>query len=329
MAKQMPKKAEENTGEWLNTYADMVTLLLTFFVLLFCCSNLDETKMQLIFQAFKSRGQYLNDVIKDQDILAQEDAGGVTDAKNPGGGDGTMPQSYEELYAYLAEYIEEAELSESVSIEEGAAHTTIRFDNSVFFDGDSYILKPEGRKVLNGFIPALRATEKLYYSVTISGHTAQAVSAADHFQLSALRACSVQLHLANNNTFDESKYRIKGSGPNEPLPENDDPAKERRVELTMIKNELDPTDKDVLLDMLNHDFAVPSGAFDPDKHNGGEPQNLPDGAPDKIISFITDKLGGTGTQVGTFGPTEVDGSQFIATKEDADAGAGGDTETKE
>ncbi len=315
MAKQMPKKAEENTGEWLNTYADMVTLLLTFFVLLFCCSNLDETKMQFILQAFQSRGKFVNTVVDEQDTMAQG-TGGTTDVTTPGGGDGTMPQSYEELYSYLAEYIEDSELSESVSIEEGAAHLTLRFDNSVFFDGDSYMLKREGREVLNGFIPALKKMQKMFYSVTISGHTAQAVSASDHYQLSALRACSVQLHLSNNNTFDESKYRIKGSGPNEPLPDNTDPAKERRVEITMIKNELDPTDKDVLLDILNHDFAVPSGAFDPDKHTGGNPQNLPDGAPEKIIGVITEKLGGTGTQVGTFGPTEVDGSQFIVSSGD-------------
>ncbi len=328
MAKQMPKKAEENTGEWLNTYADMVTLLLTFFVLLFCCSNLDETKMQFILQAFQSRGKFLNTVVDEQDTMAQ-DTGGTTDVTTPGGGDGTMPQSYEELYMYLADYIEESELSDSVSIEEGAAHFTIRFDNSVFFDGDSYMLRPEGREILNGFIPALRAMHKFFYSVTISGHTAEAVSAADHFQLSALRASSVQLHLDRNETFDFDQYRIKGSGPNEPLPDNTDPAKERRVELTMIKNELDPTDMDVILDILNHDFDIPSGAFDPDKHNGGDPQNLPDGAPEKIIGVITDKLSGVGTQVGTFGPTEVDGSQFIVTKEDAKADEGGNAEAKE
>ena len=59
MAKQLPKAQEENTGEWLNTYADMVTLLLTFFVLLFACSNMDETKIQYIMQAFQIWNDYL------------------------------------------------------------------------------------------------------------------------------------------------------------------------------------------------------------------------------------------------------------------------------
>lgn len=319
MAKQMPKKSEDSGGDWLNTYADMVTLLLTFFVLLFCCSNLDETKMQFILQAFKSRGKYVNQVVDKQDTMAQN-TGGVTDAAPPGGGDGTMPQSFEELYMYLAEYIENADLTDSVSIEEGAAHLTIRFDNSVFFDGNSYILKPDGRKVLNGIIPAIRPFDKAIYSMTISGHTAKAVSDVNDFQLSSLRACSVQLHLENNNTVDPSKYRVKGAGPNEPLPDNTDISKERRVEITIVKNELDPTDKDVMMDIMMHDFGIGSGAFDPDKHTGKDPQNLPDGSADKIIGLITDKFNGSATHIGSFGPGAIDGSDFIVSSGDGDKG---------
>ncbi len=323
MAKQMPKKAEENTGEWLNTYADMVTLLLTFFVLLFCCSNLDETKMQLIFQAFKTRGKFLNPIVTEPDALAQEDSGGVTDASDPGGGDGTLPESFEELYMYLADFIEEADLSESVSIEEGAAHLTIRFDNDVFFDGNSYILRPEGREILNGIIPGIRALQDSIYSMTISGHTAKAISDVDDFQLSSLRACSVQLHLDRNKTLDYSKYRVKGSGPNEPLRDNTDPAKERRVEITIIKNELDPLDKDVMMDIFKHDFSIPTGAFDPDKQPDGDPQNMPDGSADKIIGLITDRFNGSATHIGSYGPSAVDGADFIVSADDGKE-AGGD-----
>ncbi|MGN0683030.1 MAG: flagellar motor protein MotB [Oscillospiraceae bacterium] len=319
MAKQMPKKAEDSGGDWLNTYADMVTLLLTFFVLLFCCSNLDETKMQFILQAFKSRGKYVNQVVDKQDTLAQN-SGGVTDSLPEGGGEGTMPQSFQELYMYLVEYTENADLTDSITVEEGASHLTIRFDNSVFFDGNSYILKPEGRKVLNGIIPGIKAVEKSIYSMTISGHTARAVSDVNDFQLSSLRACSVQLHLENNDTVDPSKYRVKGSGPNEPLADNTDPAKERRVEITIIKNELDPTDKDVMMDILMHDFGVGSGAFDPDKHTGKDPQNLPDGSADKIIGLITDKFNGSATHIGSFGPDAVDGSQFVVSSGDDKGG---------
>ncbi len=315
MAKQMPKKAEENTGEWLNTYADMVTLLLTFFVLLFACSNLDESKMQYIFQAFKSRGQYVNTIVDEQNPNAAN-SGGVTDINTPGGGgDSAVPQSVDDLYLFLVNYAEYQGLADSMSVENGAAHLTIRFDNSVFFDGNKYILKPEGREVLNGIIPAIKAVESGIYSMTISGHTAKAVSEVNDFQLSSLRACSVQLHLENNDTVSPSKYRVKGCGPNEPLAGNTDLAKERRVEITIIKNELDPTDEKVMMDIMNHDFGVGSGAFDPDKHDKNDISVLPEGSADKIIGLITDKFEGSSNYVGYIGPEAVDGSEFIASAE--------------
>ena len=63
MAKLPPKQESGDSQEWLNTYADMVTLLLTFFVLLFACSNLDETKLQYVYQAFQMRGKYVNTIV--------------------------------------------------------------------------------------------------------------------------------------------------------------------------------------------------------------------------------------------------------------------------
>ena len=134
MAKMPPKKGDSNVGDWLNTYADMVTLLLTFFVLLFACSNLDETKLQYIYQAFQSRGKYINNVVAELDPAA-ESTGGVTDSSTQQtGGEGEMPQSFDQLYVYLAEYIDNNNLADQVAVEPGAAHLTIRFNDSVFFE---------------------------------------------------------------------------------------------------------------------------------------------------------------------------------------------------
>lgn len=42
------KAAEEEGGSWMDTYGDMVTLILTFFVLLYSMSSMEETKYQYI-----------------------------------------------------------------------------------------------------------------------------------------------------------------------------------------------------------------------------------------------------------------------------------------
>lgn len=41
-------------NEWISSYADVVTLLLTFFVLLYSFSSVDATKFQQIASAFQS-----------------------------------------------------------------------------------------------------------------------------------------------------------------------------------------------------------------------------------------------------------------------------------
>lgn len=63
--KEEPKAGEEK-GNWLDTYADMVTLLLCFFVLLYSASSVDETKWQYIYQSFTSSGSYINPFVMDE-----------------------------------------------------------------------------------------------------------------------------------------------------------------------------------------------------------------------------------------------------------------------
>lgn len=324
MAKMPPKKGDSNVGDWLNTYADMVTLLLTFFVLLFACSNLDETKLQFIYQAFQSRGKYVNDVVADLDPAA-ESTGGITDS-NPAqtGGEGEMPQSFDQLYVYLKEFIDENNLADQVAVEKGAAHLTIRFNDSVFFDGGSYILKPEGRTVLDGIIPGVKNVQSFIRTLTVSGHTADdGTDKTGDFLLSANRANSVYLHLKNRETVDYSKYRMKASGPNEPVVPNDsveNMAKNRRVEITLLRDELDYNDPEVIKDILKYDFNLPTEEFDPGAQKPVDPTTLPEGSADKIIDAIKDRYESESSGGGTtLWPGFIDSSQFVAAAEESES----------
>ncbi len=322
MAKLPPKAEEGNANEWLNTYADMVTLLLTFFVLLFACSNLDETKLQYVFQEFKSRGHYINQVLTNQDPYAEGD-GGVTDNTDEPGGDGSMPQSYEELYTYLADYIENNNLADSVSIDQGDTHIKIRFNSTVMFDGDSSLLNESGKEVLNGFVPAFRAINKYIARNTVSGHTSVGSSHLNDWSLSANRAVSVTNYLISQKTFDERKFRVMGCGPYEPE-DPDNPAANRRVEMLLLKNELDFTDMNVIQDILEHDYNLGTSVFDPENQKPVDIDKLPPGSVDKIVAFIGEKFENNGAStVGQYGPGAVDGSIFIPKEETSGGGASG------
>lgn len=313
MAKQPPPKPEENTGEWLNTYADMVTLLLTFFVLLFACSNLDETKLQYVFQEFKARGRYVNPYVADRDPMAEAD-GGTTDTSPDDGSSGKSPADLDDLVAFLENFIQSNNLSESVSVEQGETHVKIRFNSAVLFDGDSSYLKPEGKALLNNFIPPIRMLGNSFARCTVTGHTSVGTSLVNDWNLSALRAVSVINYLEQEKMLDKEKFRGGFSGPYEPE-DPDNPPVNRRVELLLLKNELDYTDIKVLQDILQHDYNLGTGMFDPENHTPSNESNLPPEAVDKIVNFISEKFPGDVTNVGTYGPTGVNGSEFIPKEE--------------
>lgn len=317
MAKQRPPKQEENTGEWLNTYADMVTLLLTFFVLLFACSNLDETKLQYVFQEFKARGRFVNPYVMDRDPMA-EASGGTTDNSPDAGTSGSNLQNLDDLVAFLSEYIQDNNLAESVSVEQGDTHIKIRFNSAVLFDGDSSYLKPEGRKLLDDWRPAIRAVRGSISRNTVSGHTSVGTSLVNDWTLSSLRAVSVvnywNSYGEQYNPLEEEKYRVMGCGPYEPE-DPDNPAANRRVEMLLLKNELDFTDIKVIQDILEHDYNIGTAMFDPESQKQPDDSNLPPDAVDKIINFINEKFPGDVTNVGSYGPTAVDGNKFIPKEE--------------
>lgn len=54
MAKRREKPAEEGSPAWMNTFSDLMNLLLCFFVLLFASSTMDEGKIQKIAASFNN-----------------------------------------------------------------------------------------------------------------------------------------------------------------------------------------------------------------------------------------------------------------------------------
>ena len=45
------KRPTDGGGNWMDTYGDMVTLLLTFFIMLFAMSNLNEQKWEVFVRS--------------------------------------------------------------------------------------------------------------------------------------------------------------------------------------------------------------------------------------------------------------------------------------
>ncbi|MBQ8170495.1 MAG: flagellar motor protein MotB [Oscillospiraceae bacterium] len=331
MAKLQKKPQENHDNDWLNTYADMVTLLLTFFVMLYASSSLDEQKWQYIYQAFQSRGKYLNEYVDQPEHT--EDNGNYIKDEEPSStaGSGELPQSFDQLYVYLSDYVEENELTDSMSVSKDSAHLYIRFDSSVFFGGNSAVLTDAGMDVIDGISPALKACNSFIKQVTVSGHTAAAgISEVNDWDLSSARACSVVKYMEYRAVLSSEQFRTKGVGPHEPVADNSTPegmAQNRRVEMVILRNDADFSDPQVMQDILKHDYNLPSDVFDPDGDHNKDENKVPDDFAQGIIDSIGELFpgsGGTSAPVIGSGPVIYDEFENFIKAEEPEAEGGDD-----
>ena len=88
MSRRKNQDSGGGEGTWLSTYSDMVTLLLSFFVLLYAISSVDEQKYEKIVKSFNPS------IIEDD--TESETAPGTT-----GGADLSVEDQFKETYERL------------------------------------------------------------------------------------------------------------------------------------------------------------------------------------------------------------------------------------
>lgn len=259
------KKSSDSGGgyNWMDTYGDMVTLLLTFFVMLFSMSTVNEEKWEILVRAFSKNP----DAATAQIILVQEGEGddiapanGTTANLGDKLTDNELPTDLNQLYEYLKRYVEQNQMTSSVSISKDSANNVyIRFDNSIFFDGDSYVLRKESYPVLNFLGDCLLSVQDQVFVTRVNGHTA-AIPGAENYHisdwtLSGERASQVVIYFEEKKGLDPKKLMCNGYGKNYPIESNDTPqgrAKNRRVEIMVLGNSFDKNNPEDLYAMLSH-----------------------------------------------------------------------------
>lgn len=258
------RKQDDSSGgpNWLDTYADMVTLLLTFFVLLFSMSTLNSSKWQKLVLALTANVAK-NPVNSEQQVVIDPSASTVSKApsaaaSNEGLGKQSQPvvdqvTDFDQLYAYLKNYIEKNNLDDSVKIYKGDGYTFLSFRNSIFFDGDSSILRAQGKVILDYLCDAMSYIPDQIGEIRFYGHTAK-VSATNTPERQAFdrglsddRAKNVLLYVQSKGIISGAKMVSEGYGEYRPAVPDDGTettrAKNRRVEIYISKT---GTTQDVL-----------------------------------------------------------------------------------
>ena len=259
MARKNKKKSSVNKDAWLNTYADMITLVLVFFILLYSMSTIDQEKFQMLVKAFTADPETIEKIR----LLESENEldAGKPDAEEGGikgdniGQDEEVIDNLDALYEYLKKYVEENQLQESVQVEKGKDLVYVRFMSTLFFEADRAVLKQGGQGILNFVGDALGQIEPHIKFIRIDGHTAEAApgtSTVDDRLLSTDRANAVLKYLETNYIDDPAKLLAVGYGMYRPVSPNDteaNRAKNRRVEILIAKSDSLQDELDKIYDL--------------------------------------------------------------------------------
>ena len=254
-SRESEQEPEEKTDGWMATYADMVTLLMTFFVLMFAISNVDAQKVALVFAGMSRDGLSLTQYNLIMDlygpggddgdlpVIGGENWNNEEQPEEPPGddgeGDGTNPE-LDELYNRISSYIELSGLGNSMLLHYDGDMLLVTLANDIWFQsGSAEVLEPmrESGAVLARLLADTQNDEKPF-EVIVEGHTDNVpVNTArypDNWYLSGERALNFLRILIDESGLPEEIFSSRAYGEKRPIADNTTAAgrqMNRRVEI--------------------------------------------------------------------------------------------------
>ncbi|NPA16140.1 OmpA/MotB family protein [Persephonella sp.] len=222
------KKKEEcpSAPAWLISFSDLMSLLLTFFILLYSMSVLDIKKLMKFLWYFQGEKvlQYTKTVslLPPISMLPRDMALSLKERIKR-----VLP-----IHAYQIEVIED--------------YVIVRLFNDVIFDKNSAQLSEKAKKALKNIARVLKALSKNEIEIRVEGHTdINPPKGVDPWELSLKRAVNVAEFLIKNGV-DPKKISATGYGNTRPLYTWNQPLLRRRNDRVEIIIKVKTVRKDLM-----------------------------------------------------------------------------------
>ena len=244
------KKGGGGGANWMDTYGDMVTLLLCFFVLLYSMSTISEEKWRAIVTSFNPFAQEVPTATDGNGGPVADPVLGETGVNEPNSdkiAQETIDDMIKGLYAMMQQMVASEGLASSISVELDGGKIYVTFSDQVFFYPDEYRLLPGAEDILLELCGILDEGKDAIEEIRVQGHTAQGNPnyrndpENDRF-LASDRAANVVLFLQQNSSIHPARLVSEGWGQWHPIASNkteDTKRFNRRVEMIISGRDLD------------------------------------------------------------------------------------------
>lgn len=235
MSRRSKGHAEEHPDErWVISYADLVTLLFGFFIILYATADSNEIKMEALARGL---AEAFNVGVNEGNA-----GGGIFD-----GGTGVIPQRNEagsldfdldQIRRLIEQRTVEAGLDGQVLVSRDEDRITIRLADNLVFPSASADIRPEALPLLRIVAEAVNQTTN---EIRVEGHTDNIPLATDRYpsnwELSSARATAVLRLLTDDLGVHPSRTFAAGFGEFRPVASNLTPegrALNRRADIVLL-----------------------------------------------------------------------------------------------
>ena len=248
---------------WMNTFADLMNLLLCFFVMLFAMSSVNEEKFEKVIASFQSTfsilpgggasigegelissgisqlenfDSYYNQQLSSQSDGQTEEEKDITEAYEQQ----ELAES-EDMAQQLENAISQYGIQDDVEVDFNAEYVTLNMNGALLFDSASAELRDEAYPLVNKLGKILVTYDNNI--IEVEGHTDNVPIHSSKYEdnnvLSMYRALAVANYLRDTTTLDPAYIESSGRGEYVPIADNATPegrARNRRVEIKIYNS---------------------------------------------------------------------------------------------
>ncbi|SIO26766.1 chemotaxis protein MotB [Carnobacterium alterfunditum] len=240
MARRRKKKETNSSssggGGWITTFSDLMSLLLTFFILLYSMSSVSLDKFNEASNSIQSAFNGGESVIEENTVTDTETEPSEDIIAVPSE-DAVDPELIK-MYDEVVQFLETKDMTAQASVKYDQDGIYVNIQESILFGSGSAIIADSGINTLNNLGELVQQFEN---DVVIEGYTDDVpmnnANFSSNWELSTSRALSVLRYLSEERSVTPTRLSAKGYGEYHPsVPNNSDEnrARNRRVNIVLV-----------------------------------------------------------------------------------------------